>query len=314
MFRIGAVARRIGVSVHTLRVWERRYAAVQPSRTEGGDRLYSEADVERLALIRRLTLVGHSVSTIAGRPTEELQGLYDAAISRTSATRQQAPHDELLQAIEELDVEAIERVLGRVAASLSPREIALDFLTPVLREVGARWESGRLGIGHEHLATSSLRRLLSSVTRGVSLPGSPVAVVATPAGERHELGALVVAMLARLRGFGVVYLGADLPASEIVGALHATRARMLLLSIACGGSASIAQEVASIEASAPRGCEIVVGGSGAEHLSLTRARRLDAEQLEHAFAAATWAPSPTHAQPNPGFVLDGARDVTRERE
>ena len=53
------VARRAGLSADVLRAWERRYKAVVPVRTDTGRRMYSADDVERLVLLRRLTLAGH---------------------------------------------------------------------------------------------------------------------------------------------------------------------------------------------------------------------------------------------------------------
>ena len=58
--KISAAARLSGVSVHTLRKWEQRYGAVVPRRTEGGERVYSRIDVERLGLLKRLAVFGRA--------------------------------------------------------------------------------------------------------------------------------------------------------------------------------------------------------------------------------------------------------------
>ena len=71
--RIGAVSRLTGLSVHALRKWEERYAAVEPHRTPGGERLYTRVDVQRLALIKRLTQSGAPLSEIARSPLETLE-------------------------------------------------------------------------------------------------------------------------------------------------------------------------------------------------------------------------------------------------
>ena len=72
-YRIGAVARLTGVNVDTLRIWERRYRVVTPQRSEGGSRLYCEADIERLVLIKRLVDAGHAIGTVAGLTHEQLK-------------------------------------------------------------------------------------------------------------------------------------------------------------------------------------------------------------------------------------------------
>src|SRR5690349_19915816 len=74
-FPIRIAARRAGVSVAALRAWERRYGALEPARTDGDQRLYSEHDVERIALLRQLTAAGHSISAIATVDNDELRRL-----------------------------------------------------------------------------------------------------------------------------------------------------------------------------------------------------------------------------------------------
>ena len=63
--RTGAVARMLQMPVATLRVWERRYGLTQPKLTTGGQRLYSEEEVQRLALIKNLTDHGHAIGSVA---------------------------------------------------------------------------------------------------------------------------------------------------------------------------------------------------------------------------------------------------------
>jgi DNA-binding transcriptional MerR regulator len=72
-YRIGAVSRLTGIPTDTLRIWERRYAVVEPRRTEGGNRLYSQDDISRLALIKRLVDSGHAIGTIANLRLDELR-------------------------------------------------------------------------------------------------------------------------------------------------------------------------------------------------------------------------------------------------
>lgn len=78
-FRIGAVSRLTGVPTDTLRVWERRYAVVEPQRTEGGSRLYSQQDLARLGLIKRLVDAGHAIGTVANLALEQLEQRIAAA-------------------------------------------------------------------------------------------------------------------------------------------------------------------------------------------------------------------------------------------
>lgn len=75
VFRSAAVARRAGMPVATLRIWEQRHHAVRPVTSPSGHRLYSSADVERVVLLRRLTARGHGIGAIAGLATGQLRAL-----------------------------------------------------------------------------------------------------------------------------------------------------------------------------------------------------------------------------------------------
>lgn len=72
-YRIGAVARLTGISPVTLRIWERRYQLIEPARSSGGGRLYSQEDVARLTLIRQLLDQGDAIGSVADLDLQELQ-------------------------------------------------------------------------------------------------------------------------------------------------------------------------------------------------------------------------------------------------
>src|SRR3954468_24399462 len=75
---IGVVARRTGLKPDLIRAWERRYGAVEPGRTDTRRRFYSDEDVERLLLLRRVVSTGRGISQVAGLSTEELEALLEA--------------------------------------------------------------------------------------------------------------------------------------------------------------------------------------------------------------------------------------------
>ncbi len=90
IYRIGAVAKMVGVPVATLRVWERRYAVVTPPKTEGGQRLYSDADLLKITLLKNLTMQGHAISSLSQMTPSQLQKLLNdsrVAQSSTATTR-----------------------------------------------------------------------------------------------------------------------------------------------------------------------------------------------------------------------------------
>ena len=72
-FRIGAVSKTTGIPVTTLRIWETRYGAFSPVKTEGKQRLFEELDVSKALLLKQLTNEGHAISAIANLELAQLR-------------------------------------------------------------------------------------------------------------------------------------------------------------------------------------------------------------------------------------------------
>jgi len=262
---IRVVARLTGIPIDTLRAWERRYGVVAPGRDDRG-RLYDDADVHKLSLLRRLVGCGHSIGRIAGLPVPELEALLATGEGGAPALRPGAPVDvsSLLEAVERYDQAGVERQLGRVAAVLPPRDLVLELVVPFLRSVGDAWHEGRLDVAHEHVATAATRNLLGSLFRlQVPRDGRARVVFATPPGERHEVGLLAAAMLAAFAGLEGVYLGADVPTADVARAARRTGARAVVLGLR--GAVEPEEAVASVRrlaAELPEGVAILAGGMG----------------------------------------------------
>ncbi|HEX6599289.1 MAG TPA: cobalamin-dependent protein [Gemmatimonadaceae bacterium] len=258
------VMSRTGLTADVLRAWERRYGAVQPYRSPAGQRLYSDRDVERLLLLRRATLDGHSIGAIA---TLEDQAL-EALLARSPATEAVPPNEELtallreaMHATERLDAIGLEATLRRATMALGATPFVDDFAPRFLVEVGERWHAGSVGVAHEHLATSLVRRALDRVIEAFTvLPRAPRIVVATPAGEQHELGAMLVAAAAAQEGWRVVYLGANLPAAEITAAAREVHARAVALSLIAAQGHQVVAELRATARELPEGTTLLVGG------------------------------------------------------
>jgi MerR family transcriptional regulator, light-induced transcriptional regulator len=279
------VTRRTGLSAHLLRAWERRYEVVKPSRSEGGRRLYSDADIERLRLLYRATLAGRSIGQVAELSTEALTALVrlDAeADAEAELANQGAQGSELItppatagyladciRSVERLDAPGLDATLRRAVVAL-PAAVLLDaVVVPLLERLGTRWREGTLRPVHGHLASAVLRRVLDRVIESASSPlGTANLVVATPAGQVHEFGALVVAAAAAAEGWRVTYLGADLPAEDIAEAAARTRARAAALSVVFpAGDAALGDELRRLRAVLPKDVTLVVGGAAASAYS-----------------------------------------------
>lgn len=249
---IAVVSRRTGLTQLVLRAWERRYGAIIPERTPTGRRRYSDGDIQKLTLLKFLTDNGHRIGDVATLPIDELQTLYHelGPIGAPDALEVQGPAevgrllDDALTAVESLDTHGLEDVLNRALVDLSKPDLRNKLLIPLMVEIGKRWQDGQMRVAHEHLASRIVVAFLASINARYRVaPGAPVLVVATPAGQHHELGALLAASIAYEAGWDVVYLGADLPAEDIAAAVKMRGARALLLSLVFphGDSGTIAE-------------------------------------------------------------------------
>lgn len=244
---IGVVARRTGLKPDLIRAWERRYGAVEPGRTDTRRRFYSDADIERLLLLRRVVNTGRGIGQVAGLSNEQLQALIEEEpTAPPSLPRRQAPAhppgsvDEIaesflqlcLAAAQRLDVRELEVQIERASVALSRANLLEKLLVPLMQRIGDLWHQGALRPIHEHMASSVVRSFLGGMRNAFHAEATaPHLVVTTPARQHHELGALIAAATAAGEGWQVTYLGPDLPPEEIAAAAVQKGARAVALSI-----------------------------------------------------------------------------------
>ncbi|MBA3444967.1 MAG: MerR family transcriptional regulator [Gemmatimonadales bacterium] len=233
-------ALRTGLSPHVLRAWERRYGVVSPSRTGGGQRLYSDLDVERLKLLRRLTERGHSIGRLADSSLADLERTAREENLPRLREAKEPPSDAgaeefrqaVLGAIRNLDGSELQTVLERAAVTLGVPLFLDRVAGPSLQEIGQGWSEGTVSIAQEHLASAVFRRVLGWILQVYEArDGAPRLLGATPPRHVHELGALLAAGAAAAEGWDVTYLGPDLPIAELLGAARHVGASAVALSV-----------------------------------------------------------------------------------
>jgi len=280
---ISVVVERTGLSQHLLRVWERRHGAVEPTRGEGGHRLYSDADIARLRLLHAVTRAGRSIGQVARLSTDELSRMAEedaaarveqggSAEADAKSAGPDAAHEVMKRALAltlALDAPALDGVLRRAAARLGVTTFIEHVVAPMLRRIGQEWHAGRLTIAQEHLASSTVHDILVETMRSLARAnGTTRLVVATPPGERHAIGAALAGTAAAAEGWGVVYLGSDLPAGEIAAAAVATDARLVAVSVVyVDDRERTLGELRTLRARLPAGVPLLVGGAGARSLA-----------------------------------------------
>src|SRR5829696_9342132 len=211
VLRIGELSKRAGVSPELLRAWERRYGLLRPARSAGGLRLYSPADVERVALMQQHLAEGMAAAEAAALAVRDR---VDEEAART-AMRPAAIRDELATALDAFDEPRAQAILDRLLALATVETLLAEVVVPYLQDLGERWKRGEASIAQEHFASGVLRGRLLGLARGWGLGLGPVAVLACLPGEQHDLGLIAFGLALRARGWRIVYLGSNTPIESL---------------------------------------------------------------------------------------------------
>lgn len=278
---IGEFSHRVGESAAVLRAWETRYGLMSPERSAGGQRLYSEADERRVRTMRRHIEAGLSASEAA-----RLAKLDDEPAQRPTIS---APSDILAaleRSVDALDEAATQTTLDELLMTVRPRVALAEVILPFLRRVGERWAAGEMTVADEHFASNIISGRLWRLAQGWSEGLGPLAVLACPPGERHELGLLSFGLALRERGWRITYLGADTPIEDITARAAALSPAIVVL------AATDAERFASNSDSLTALANTVRVGLGGAGASPDLARRLGAELLSGSLVDAAAALTP----------------------
>lgn len=251
LLNIAALSRRTGVAPDTLRKWEQRYGVLRPVRTAGGQRRYSERDVQRVEWLRDRIRDGWRI----GEAARVIDEATSAALDEPGDLR-----DTLIGAIEENDPRTVSATLDQAFAVLPLEQALTEVVTPALRWAGEAWHRGDLSVAQEHAVTAKVRahlgKLISEGQGGVR----GAAVLACAPGEHHDVGLLMLAVMLRSDGWRVEFLGANTPVDDAVAFAATIGASILCFS--ASRSESVDELRATLPAVEPPGLMmIVVGGS-----------------------------------------------------
>jgi DNA-binding transcriptional MerR regulator len=220
--RVGEVSRRVGVSEHVLRAWERRYGLVSPERSQAGYRLYSEADVRAFETMRAHVGAGLSAAEAARAVLEAASGADSPrGVSTPTAVRQdegvghEAHADQLRASLEAFDDESAQELLDRLLAQFSVETVLEHVILPCLRSLGEGWARGSVSVAQEHFASQLVRSRLATLARGWGRGVGPRAVLATAPQERHDMALMIFGICLHRWGWRIRYLGADTPTEEL---------------------------------------------------------------------------------------------------
>jgi len=272
MYSIKAVAQATGLTVETLRAWERRYSVVTPTRDASGRRVYRPEDVLRLRRLREATERGHPIGRLAALNDDGLAALLHEAGDRRARATSNAFVERILESAQRFRTAECEQALTLAIAMLPPSQLVGDVLQPLLREVGDRWHRGELAVSQERLVSTIVRRHLGLMLDAYDRSARRVPIVfATLPGERHELGLLTSAMMCASRGFKTHYLGPDLPPAEIARFAREVNAAVVALSVVLTERAvDVPAQLAELVGHLPAETTVWLGGPAAHDLPAER--------------------------------------------
>jgi len=235
---IRVVADRTGISPTLLRAWERRYEVVEPGRSEGRQRLYSDEQVDHLLLLKQAVDAGRSIGSIADLSTSELNEIItEDREARAARDRAERPSEgsidlsDAFDAVRKMDASTLDRELRRLTVKLGAERFLDDALSPLLASIGQEWRDGNLRPAQEHVATAVIRQILGWLLERSRSDSDRRVVIGMLSGENHDLGGLLAATSAALADWEVLFLGEDLPPAEIAAAAEAMPADVVGLSI-----------------------------------------------------------------------------------
>ncbi len=275
-YPIKVVSNLTGLTIHVIRAWEKRYNVVVPERTDTNRRVYSQSDVEKLKLLSQVSEKGYAIGTIAHYTIEELRNIVGKSESNKIELVEEKKQTEsaeavslylskAINAVELLDAKNLEKELYRALVDLSQPKFIKEVITPLLERIGDMWKNGDIRIVNEHISSSVIRKILTSLIDNNSVPtNAPSILIATPRGQLHELGALIIGVLASSDGWKVTYMGPDLPGEEIAAAIEKLHPKIVALSIIYpSDDFTLDREMVKLKNLLNNGTKIIAGGRSA---------------------------------------------------
>ena len=281
-YPIKVVSNLTGLSIHVIRAWEKRYSVVVPERTETNRRVYSHADVEKLKLLSKASEKGYSIGSIASLSLDDLKNMvnegeaevkeYEKILPNLSQshTNENNPYiRNCIEAVKNLNVHELEKELYKGLVDYPQIKFIDTIVAPLLEIIGDMWKTGEIRILHEHISTALVRKFLTTLIDNNSIQSNaPSILIATPKGQLHELGALIVGVIASSDGWNVTYMGPNLPSEEIAAAIERLNPKIVALSIVYpSDDFTLDKEMLKLQKLLSKNSTIIAGGRSAKSYS-----------------------------------------------
>jgi len=222
-----------GVSAHNIRIWERRYGALTPSRTSGNVRLYDDEQLKRLLSIAGLYHAGFKISKACALSFEDMAKYLNKEISAALPAEHRYEYfiSQIINNALVFDEEAVNTLIAKSFRLNGVVDTYKYVIYPILVRVGMMWLTESLCPAQEHFLSSIIRQKLFAAIDSVSEPKQNANarwLLYLPEDEDHDIGLLLASYLLRTAGFRVIYLGAKVPLSAVANTVSVTQPENLL--------------------------------------------------------------------------------------
>ncbi len=205
-----------GIKAHTIRIWEKRYKIIAPSRTLTNIRYYSDEDLRKILNISILNQSGIKISKIANLDANELSDkVLDLCLDINNTNAQ---IENLIVSMFELDEAKFNNILSNAIIKSGFEDAIERIIFPFLKRIGVLWQTGTVAPSQEHFISNLVRQKLIVAIDNIMLPtefNRKTITFFLPEKEQHELGLLFYSYIARKEGYEVIYLGASVPVIDI---------------------------------------------------------------------------------------------------
>jgi DNA-binding transcriptional MerR regulator len=231
-FGINVISTACGVMPHTIRTWEKRYQVFTPERSEGGQRIYSEFDLDKAKLIVALIKQGHTISSLAKHSLQNLRSLLVVNKSEDSESDKMYISFEikkLLKHLKNFDIDLVASVMQHLRLSIGVKDFIFKIVLPVMHEIEKLSFKGMYSITQEHIISTIVRDQLHQINLANEGPNSDRFALVTPEGNLHELPILIAEIICHANRIPTNYFGASHPAECLSEAVNAIKCNTIVM-------------------------------------------------------------------------------------
>lgn len=214
-FSIRDIARLSGIKPHTLRIWERRYNFLNPSRSDSNIRKYTNEELKNILNIALLNKHGFKISLLDSMDADEINK--NILLLDTAGAQNEKIFTNLVQQMLDMDYRKMEQTLDRCISDRGLTKTIIEIIFPFLDKIGILWTTSKIIPAQEHIVTALIRQKIIVGIDSLPYPVNPQKniLLFLPAGEYHETGLLVLHYVLRKNNIEVIYLGPNVPLDDV---------------------------------------------------------------------------------------------------